>query len=107
MNGQFRFFAERVNFGRMINLQMAKEDGFLGKTFVAQPVTVHSVASDEVAPPMIQMHPESAQSLIDELWNVGFRPTQGKQSEGQVDAIGSHLKDMRAIAFAQLRIEKP
>jgi len=107
MSSGFRFFAERVNFGRFISLHMVGEFQSLGKRCVAQPVVMQDVKDDEMTPPMLQLHYESAQSLMDELWNVGFRPTQGKQSEGQVDAIGSHLKDMRAIAFAQLRIEKP
>lgn len=107
MNGRFRFFAERVNFGRLISLHMVGENLLNGTRTIVQPVVMQEVKDDEMTPPMMQLHPESAQSLMDELWNAGFRPTQGKQSEGQVDAIGSHLKDMRAIAFAQLRLEKP
>lgn len=50
---------------------------------------------------------DEAQELMDTLWACGLRPTQGKQSEGQVAAIERHLADMRAIAFAKLEIKQP
>jgi hypothetical protein len=48
-----------------------------------------------------------AQELMDMLWACGLRPTQGKQSEGQVAAIERHLSDMRTIAFSKLEIKQP
>jgi hypothetical protein len=48
-----------------------------------------------------------AQELMDMLWACGLRPTQGKQSEGQVAAVERHLADMRTLAFAMLEIKQP
>lgn len=58
-------------------------------------------------PPTVEMRPEDAQRLMDDLWHAGLRPTQGKQSEGVTAAQQAHLNDMRAIVFAKLEIEKP
>lgn len=57
--------------------------------------------------PTLGLFPERAQELMDELWNAGLRPTQGKQSEGVTAAQSRHLEDMRAIAFERLKVEKP
>ncbi len=50
---------------------------------------------------------QAAQRLIDSLWTCGLRPTQGRQSEGVTLAQARHLDDMRSIAFAKLKIERP
>jgi hypothetical protein len=42
---------------------------------------------------------------MDLLWNCGLRPTQGRSSAGQLDAVELHLADMRAIAFNKLEIK--
>lgn len=49
----------------------------------------------------------SAQMLMDTLWNCGIRPSQDAQSVGQLKAISDHLLDMRHIAFKSLKMEKP
>jgi hypothetical protein len=41
----------------------------------------------------------AAQSLFDDLWKAGFRPTNEIGSEGQLAALQGHLEDMRKIAF--------
>ena len=101
-----RFFVERRDFGRHIALHLSVEDQH-GQLEVATPVVFTKFEDHVITPPALELHPEGAQRLMDELWNVGFRPTQGKQSEGQVSAIDGHLQDMRAIAFAKLEVPKP
>lgn len=46
-----------------------------------------------------RMTNEEAQSLIDELWDCGLRPTEGKGSAGSLKATENHLNDMRKIVF--------
>lgn len=103
-----RFFLERVNFGRYVDVHMAVEN-HLGKLSQAQPCCFKVIEDEEQAAgaPFLRLEPEQAQLLIDELWSIGLRPIKGKQSEGQVAATEKHLCDMRAIAFAQLRIQQP
>lgn len=39
------------------------------------------------------------QVLMDELWDRGFRPSEGLGSAGALAATQQHLEDMRRIAF--------
>ena len=48
---------------------------------------------------------EEAQTLMDDLWSCGLRPTEGRGSAGSLAATERHLKDMRKIAFNRLKIE--
>lgn len=47
---------------------------------------------------------ESAQELINSLWECGLRPAQGAGSAGQLETMKAHLEDMRKIAFKFLKI---
>ena len=49
--------------------------------------------------PSFAMSRDSAQQLMDELWNVGLRPTEGTGSAGSLAATERHLADMRALVF--------
>lgn len=94
-----QFFAERVNFGTKINLHMLFDPMTGNKRSVAQPVVLESIEDDAQTfwEPMMSLSTVDAQCLMDELWSIGLRPTQEKQSEVQEQ----HLADMRAIAFAK------
>lgn len=49
--------------------------------------------------PTLRLRPEEAQSLMDELWNVGIRPAAAAGSAGQLSAVQAHLEDMRRLVF--------
>ena len=102
-----RIFLERVSFGRYLNMHMAAQNAS-SEFFVAQPVTF-TLTSDSAAEhqPMMQFIPEQAQQLMDELWTVGYRPTQGQQSEGQMGATTRHLNDMRAMVANLAKVDLP
>lgn len=104
-----QIFIERVNFGRYFHLHVAVL-GIGNKWAVANPVTFTTTEDDAETtqfPPMVQFTPEQAQRLMDELWSVGLRPTQGKQSEGQMGATTRHLDDMRALVSALAKVQLP
>ena len=42
---------------------------------------------------------EAAQTLMDDLWACGVRPTEGKGSAGALSATERHLEDMRILVF--------
>jgi hypothetical protein len=46
---------------------------------------------------------EAAQTLMDDLWACGVRPTEGKGSAGALKATEKHLEDMRKITFGFLK----
>jgi hypothetical protein len=51
-----------------------------------------------VSPP-IRLSTTDAQSLMDQLWDCGLRPTEGKGSAGSLAAVERHLEDMRKLVF--------
>lgn len=55
--------------------------------------------------PTLRLRPEDAQGLMDELWRVGLRPTEGTGSAGSLAATERHLADMRSVAFGLLKGE--
>ena len=56
--------------------------------------------------PTLSLTKDEAQALMDELWRVGLRPTEGSGSAGSLAATQRHLEDMRALAFAKLEVAK-
>ena len=55
--------------------------------------------------PTFNITNNSAQNLMDELWQAGLRPSEGTGSAGSLRATEKHLEDMRKIAFSQLDME--
>lgn len=49
--------------------------------------------------------PQLLQVLMDSLWERGLRP-KDYVSQGVIDRMESHLKDMRIIAFSALKIKR-
>ena len=50
----------------------------------------------DYAPVMSDM---DAQSLMDDLWGCGFRPSEGTGSAGAMAATQNHLKDLQRLVF--------
>lgn len=48
---------------------------------------------------LFKLSRETAQILIDDLWNCGFRPSEGSGSAGALAATQRHLEDMRKLVF--------
>ena len=45
------------------------------------------------------------QSLADQLWDCGFRPSEGKGSAGSLAATQEHLADMKTLLFHQMKVK--
>ena len=71
---------------------------------VLQPWTLH-VQEEQGAwiPPAAHLDRSSCQQLMDELWRVGFRPSEGSGSAGSLAATERHLGDMQKIAMGLLK----
>jgi len=72
---------------------------------VAKPLEFVELSAGAPCDPTFRLQGQEAQELMDGLWNCGLRPTQGKSSAGQLNAVERHLADMRAIAFNKLEIQ--
>lgn len=70
----------------------------------AEPLVFKHLDSGMVSSPCMNLRRDDAQRLMDELWNVGLRPSEGSGSAGQLAAVQNHLEDMRTIAMSQLGI---
>ena len=75
-----------------------------GKTDVASPATFQPSQRHQYSPPFLTIENAEAQTLMDDLWEAGIRPTEAKGSAGAMKAVQNHLKDMRTIAFKKLNI---
>lgn len=72
---------------------------------VAVNVEMKTLTAEEAAtwrPPVMTLGFEAAQTLMDDLWQCGLRPSEGSGSAGALAATKSHLDDMRKIALTML-----
>ena len=75
---------------------------------IGQPITMKEMSDNEMAvvgAPTLSISNESAQTLIDDLWHCGLRPSEGTGSAGSLKATESHLEDMRAIVSKKLLVD--
>jgi hypothetical protein len=49
--------------------------------------------------PALIIEPDEAQQLMDSLWDMGIRPSEGSGSAGQLAATQRHLEDMRTLVL--------
>ncbi len=74
--------------------------------YVAKPIEMVIVPEGECIPgPTFSLADDEVQALMDKLWDCGYRPTQGTQSFGQIEAMEKHLADMRAIVANRLKVK--
>ncbi len=110
MNRKLDIYAELHNFGRRIDLHIAKAyepDATVIK--VATPLTYVDVDRDVMnsgEQPAISLNIADAQSLMDGLWKCGLRPSEGSGSAGSLAATERHLADMRQISLDLLKLVK-
>lgn len=65
-----------------------------------RPCTMDVVVEDGLyLEPAMVIGMDSAQPLMDELWNCGLRPTEWSGSAGSLAATQRHLEDMRTLVF--------
>ena len=62
-------------------------------------VPIEKACETSVVVPTMRLSIQSAQQLMDELWQCGLRPTEGTGSAGSLAATERHLADMRALVF--------
>lgn len=84
-----------------ILIEMRKSDG--SRAIVSNVVFDEVIKQDAPVRESLSISDTAAQALMDNLWECGYRPTEGKGSAGAMRATERHLEDMRKIAFMQLR----
>ena len=102
-----RFYLQTANYGRGIDMRLVSLRASGDVEAEAQPAMFKTVEEGQAwSAPFMTIGKEEAQSLIDELWHIGFRPERGQMSVGQIAATEKHLEDMRHIVFNQLKVAK-
>lgn len=78
-----------------------------GSTIVAEPVSLRRHPPDEPVrlAPMLIASRTAIQTLMDELWKIGVRPSD-IGTAGHLASVQAHLDDMRKIAFGFLQVEQ-
>ena len=83
------------------------QDKSVGKWFLGKPIEFEEedpLRDPYHSPePTFELTDSNCQALMDAIWSVGFRPSEGTGSAGALAAVERHLKDMQEIAFGSLR----
>lgn len=98
LNERLRFYIERSFMrGRGCGVYWAYVD-LDGKTKAVARNVVMEQCKDEttsIGQAPLELREQEAQSLIDELWRAGYRPTEEVGTEGVIAAQRDHIKDLR------------
>lgn len=97
-----RFWLNRSNFRMGINVSILKSIPN-GKWLAGQRLVLEPIEDTDPTPAICNIDDGSAQKLMDDLWNMGIRPTENRGGSETVAAMQRHLEDMRTIAFGSLR----
>jgi len=87
-------------FSDKIQLHLAHrfETGSIG---IPRPLEMNLFDPDQTScipeQPLFSFYPTEAQHLMDELWNLGIRPTEGHGSTGQLAATEKHLAHVTGL----------
>jgi len=76
-----------------------KPTEMLPKIRVGTSIDMEEMTQAAYISPTFSLSHDACQVLIDSLWDVGIRPTEGKGSAGQLTATEYHLEDMRKLAL--------
>ena len=98
MKDKMKFYAQRTPFIGHVTLTVAAE-GANGRLGLMQEPTFTDHPEYEVTRPAMTLTNTEAQQLMDSLWDVGLRPSEGSGSAGAMLAVQEHLKDMRRLVF--------
>ncbi len=74
-----------------------------GQPFTAARLTFEPVDEFTHIEPTASLDHKDAQTLMDDLWQAGLRPTEGTGSAGAFAAQGKHLEDMRRLVFEEAK----
>lgn len=97
MKYEVRAFANRPS--EQIDIVVIREDRILQSNDGDKTYSFCNPPLYEYAPPTLRIGRNEAQSLIDELWTIGIRPTEGSGSAGAMAAVQEHVSDLRRLVF--------
>ncbi len=78
---------------------MSRSESETGPTRLhyASNLTFQEITLGERLEPLLRLSRDQGQTLMDDLWNAGIRPTEGTGSAGSLAATQKHLDDYRKL----------
>lgn len=55
--------------------------------------------------PTLRLDDDMFMALVDAIHNNGYKPREGKYTEGKLEATEKHLDDMRKIVFEDMKLK--
>ena len=110
MNGdQFLLHIDANYFSGSYEFFLAVKNRISDTIAFPDPIVMRSQKSDcaTIREPLLKIPLDDKSCLItlmDDLWNIGIRPTNVSYKDDTIKAKDDHLKDMRTIAFHKLGI---
>ena len=77
------------------------------RTMAATEIIFKELPQGQQVKPLMSIRQESAQKLIDSLWNAGLRPSEKVGTVGQLKATQKHLGDMRRLIEKTMDVVLP
>ena len=104
---KFRLFSAGANIECDYEAILYTEDAY-GDRYIAGPLTLTKQSRNEMIPYSNILHFDKKviQELMNNLWDIGIRPSQMKVPEETLSATQDHLKDMRTIVFEHFLKDK-
>lgn len=97
------FYADAPLWSDAILLGIGKResDGSRSRVTHVATLTLSPHQDGDYAEPTARLTRSEAQELMDALWRVGMRPSNGAGNVGQLAATEKHLEDMRRLVFRE------
>ena len=92
----------QLPWGESVEIRLGRYGDQSGDLYAAKPIEFERIDRGAHVDPAMVLPIDAAQMLMDELWRVGLRPSEGSGSAGSLAATERHLADMRSITFKQL-----
>ena len=103
------FVRSHDDFDTLLDIMCSRDNGKGERVILMHPEEVKYVeaTASNAYDSLLRITREEAQQLIDELWQVGIRPTEGKGSAGALAAVEEHLKDERVnLGYSQTLVNR-
>lgn len=95
------------NYFDFLLMEVSTIEGESSTTSIAKKVEMVPLGHNEPAPAFLSLKKEVCQQLMDELYFLGFKPSEYRYANDQIKAMNDHLQDMRAIVALKLSVTLP
>ncbi len=101
------FRLTRDDFSRKTNVHVVVTDleGKVKSVAASLNMEAYDVGSALSPSPAIMVEDDILQSLMDQLWRLGIKPSDYVDNRGQVTAMAEHISDMRMVVKKAMKID--